>query len=199
MPRASKKATRPSFYEVVFDGRAKVVHGLLAGLQTGCGEETKVIYHDEAGIYDESATESFAEKVGVRKADYHVVVDSCLADMLRKQAGRISEETGLVMTSCRNIRSAELPFKFTVYARPYQREIMKLIKELPDGLRLVDFVYEEDIHPEAEGVEAYAPVHDYTARGEGKIVGRVDLLVAHRRKLAQQALIDEGKIRLKLA
>ena len=199
MLSASKPTTRPSFYEVVFQGSPKVVRGFLAGLQIGCGEQTTVLYHFDAGIFDESRTERLAERIGFRQSDCHVIVDRYLCDRLRKIAEQIAEETGLVIESCRNVRSAELPFKFTVYARRYQQEIMKLIKELPAGLRLADFQYHEDVDPGAEGVEAYAPAHHYAAHGKGKIVGRVALLVEHRIKLARQPLIEEGKIHLKLA
>ena len=199
MPSASKPTTRPSFYEVVFQGSPKVVRGFLAGLQIGCGEQTTVLYHFDAEIFDESQAGRLAERIGFKRADCHVVVDRSLCDRLRKLADEIAEETGLVIESCRNVRSAELSFKFTVYARRYQQDIMKLIKELPAGLRVADFRYSEDVDPGAEGIEAYAPAHDYAAHGEGKIVGRVDLLVEHRRKLARQPLIEAGKIQLKLA
>jgi hypothetical protein len=199
MPSASKRTARPSFYEVVFQGSPKVVRGFLAGLQIGCGEQATVLYHFDAGIFDESQAGRLAERIGFKRADCHVVVDRSLCDRLRKLADEIAEETGLVIESCRNVRSAEMSFKFTVYARRYQQEIMKLIKELPAGLRVADFQYHEDIDPRAEGIEAYAPAHDYAAHGEGKIIGRVDLLVEHRRKLARQPLIEEGEIHLKLA
>ena len=138
MPSASKRTARPSFYEVVFQGSPKVVRGFLAGLQIGCGEQTTVLYHFDAEIFDESQAGRLAERIGFKRADCHVVVDRSLCDRLRKLADEIAEETGLVIESCRNVRSAELSFKFTVYARRYQQDIMKLIKELPAGLRVAE-------------------------------------------------------------
>jgi hypothetical protein len=199
MPPSSKSTGRPSFYEVVFRGSPKVVRGFLAGLQVGCNQRSTILYHYDVGIYDESRSERLAERFGFKSADCHVIVDRALSQRLRKIAKILPDKTGLEISSCRHIRSAELPFEFKVYARRYRQEIMALIRGLPEGLRLVDFVDDEKIRPGAEGVEAYTPVHDYEACGQGTIIGRIDLLVAHRRKLARQPLIAEGMIRLKLA
>jgi hypothetical protein len=192
-------ARRRSFYEVVFAGSPKVVRGFMAGLRLGSGRDGVVIFNFDAGIHHEGVGEKLAEFVRLRSLDCHVVVDSGLATLLRRNAQRIVDEAGLEIRACRHVRSAELPFEFTVYARHYHREIMDLLADVPRGVRLRDFEHEQQEHPEAKGPEAYSPVHDFTARGRGKLVGRVDLLVGFRSRLSQQALIKEGEILLHLA
>jgi hypothetical protein len=197
--QARAVARRKSFYEVVFAGSPKVVRGFMAGLRIGCAREGVVIFNFDAGIHHEGVGEKLAEFVRLRSLDCHVVVDSGLATLLRRQAQRIADEAGLEIKGCRHVRSAELPFEFTVYARHYYGEIMGLLKDLPRGVRLRDYEQELEERPDAKGPEAYSPVHDFTARGRGKLVGRVDLLVEFRERMSRQALIKEGEILLHLA
>ena len=198
--KTSKRSAAPvSFYEVIFQGRPKVVRSFLAGLVLGAGGKGRVFYHFDAGIEHEGKVESLAELVGLKPSDCHAVVDAATGKLLKRLQDGITASTGLTISSCRHIRTAQLPFKFKVYAAQYQREITDLVRNLPPGLNLVDFVHDEKIDPSAAGPEAYAPVHDYEACGEGKIVGRVDLLIELRKKLNQQPLVEEGQIELRLA
>jgi hypothetical protein len=192
-------AKRPSFYEVVFAGSPKVVRGFLAGLLIGTGKRATVLYSFDSGIHHEGLRERIADFVRYHAFDCHVVVERPIATFLKRHAARIEVEAGIKITSCRHVRSAELPFEFTVYARHYDREILKLLEDLPAGLRLRDFEHHVEEDPDAKGAEAYSPVHDYIGRGSGKICGRIDRLVEYRERLVRQPLIKEGEIELQLA
>jgi hypothetical protein len=191
--------SRVSFYEVVFAGRPKVVRSFLAGLALGTCRQCTVIFNYDAGIQHEGLGERVSEFVGLRSADCHAVVDARLANLIRKLSGDIEERAGLKVDSCRHIRSAVLPFRFSVYARHYYQQIMELLKDLPPGAKMRDFKEDKEEDPGAKGTEVYSPVHDFEAKGSGKIVGRVDRLVEYRKRLAQQPLIEEADIELVLA
>lgn len=201
MAKSARKTLpeRVSFFEVVFQGSPKVVIGFLAGLALGQKRESTIIPCENAGIYHEDLREKISELIHVRAKDFHVVVDARTAQTIRELKDAIEERTGLQLKSCRHIRSAELPFKFRVFAAHYDREIMGLLHDLPEGLKLRGFEHDVQVHPEAKGTEAYAPVHDYEATGAGRVVGRIDRLVEYRKRLVERPLVEQGRIELKLA
>lgn len=199
MARSSKQQVPGSFYEVVIQGSPKMIRGFLSGLTMAADHDGMVVFHHDACIHEEAKGERFIERIGLQPRDVNAVVDRETCDLLRKHAKRIEAEIGLRVTSTRHIRSASFTFKFQAYARRYGVEIKGNLNNLPAGLRLEDFEYEEKLHPGAEGIEAYAPAHEYEIKGSGRVVGRIDLLVAARCKLDQHPLVKPGKIELKLA
>jgi hypothetical protein len=190
---------KKSFYEVVFRGKPKVVRAFMKGFVMGILDDATVIYSFNAGIFHEGKVEKLAEKVGIRSTDCHLVVDSATSALLKKRAKRIAQETGLEITSHRHIRAASMYFKFKAFAPQYNHEIVELVKNLPAGLRLDGFKHDVKLHPKAKGIEAYSVAHHYEACGEATIVGRVDLLVALKKRFADYPLIQAEDIVLKLA
>jgi len=62
----------------------------------------------------------------------------------------------------------------------------------------LDFSHDEKKDPSAKGVEAYSVVHEFEAEGNGTITGRIDLLIALKRKIADYPLINAEDIFLKI-
>ena len=192
-------SAKQSFYEVVFMGKPKVVRAFMKGFVMGILDDATVIYSFNAGIHHEGKAEKLAELVGIRGTDCHVVVDAATSALIKKRTKRIVRETGLEITSHRNIRSASMYFKFHAYAPRYNQEIVDMVKKLPAGLRVNDFKHEVKLDPKAKGIEAYSVVHHYEACGEATVTGRIDLLVALKKKFADFPLIQSEDIVLKLA
>ena len=199
MAKATRHQPKPSFYEIVMEGSPKMVRGFMSGLLLGEGRGGTIFYNYEEGVYEESLPEKLAERLHLHPRNINFIVDGATRTLLQKLAKHIEQETGLRIVASRYIRSAEFPFCFKAYARRYGVEILGKLNNLPAGLRLEDFATEEEIHPEAAGIEAYAPVHDYEIEGKGKQVGRIDLLIAARHELDAHPLVEVGSIQLKLA
>jgi hypothetical protein len=199
MASPQKSGKRESFYEVILQGSPKVVRGFLAGLDLGAGQHGTIIYNYDAGIFHEDLREKVSEWMHLRTADCHAVVDAGLARLIRKLEQDIRDLTGLELIACRHVRTATLAFRYTAYARRYHEQIEALLRELPEGLKLKDFDHDVREDPGAKGTEVYTPAHDFEAHGEGKIVGRIDLLVDYRERMKQQPLIEIDEIRLRLA
>jgi len=195
----SSKTTKTSFYEVVIQGKPKVVRAFLSGLILGADQAATVFYSFDEGVYHEGKAERLKELVGVRTKDCHVIVDAGTSALIKQLKRRIVAETGLDITAHRRIRSASVYFKFHAYAPHYNREIVDLVKQLPAGLKLGGFKHEEKHTPDAKGVEAYASVHHYEACGEATISGPVDLVIGLKRRFADFPLIDSDDVILKLA
>ena len=60
-------------------------------------------------------------------------------------------------------------------------------------------VHGNKLDPKAKGIEAYSVVHHYEACGEATVVGRIDLLVALKKRFEDYPLIQSEDIVLKLA
>lgn len=194
---AKKTSTVPRFYEVVFRGKPKVVKAFVKGLMMGADRNVAIYFSFDEGVHHEGTAEKLKEMVGIRAVDCHLIVDTEASALLKKLARRIVDETGLEITSHRSIRSASMAFEYHAYASQYSTEIVALLKNLPQGLRLRGYRHDEKRNPKAKGVEAYSVVHDFEAAGEGTVSGRVDLLIALKRDLENYPLIKAEEIRLK--
>lgn len=195
----NKNSSKPTFYEVVFQGKPKVVRAFLSGLTMGTGHDATIFFSFTDGVFHEGKVEKLAEFIHVRATDCHVIVDGTTSALLKKMGKRIKRETGLEITSHRNIRSASLKFSFTAFAPKYNEEIVALVKNLPKGLKLDSFQHDVRLDPAAKGVEAYSPAHDYEASGEVTVTGRVDLVIELKRRFADYPLIKSEDILLNLA
>lgn len=188
----------PVFNEIVIQGTAKVVRAFLGGLVLGSGRQATVFYSHLEGVHHEGKVERFAELVGVREADCHVIVDAETAAWLRGLSRTITAETGLVLAANRRIRGASLAIRYEAFGKRHDDEILALLGQLPPGLKLSDFRHDEHKDPDANETAAYAPAHAFEARGQGTISGRIDLLIAFRRRLADFPLVVAADIALRI-
>ena len=188
-----------SFYEVVFEGKPKVVRAYLHGLVAGSGHEANIFFSYDEGVQHEGKVERLSELLHVRALDCHVIVCAETSALLKKKAKKLTEDTGLKITAHKHIRSASIEFNFEAFAKRYNDEIVDVFKKLPSGLRLDGYQHNVKVDPAAEGIESYASAHDYEACGSGTVVGRVDLVIALKKDLHQYALIKTDEIILKLA
>ena len=196
---AKKSSPAPRFYEVVFRGKPKVVKAFIKGLMMGADRDVTVFFSFNDGVHHEGKAEKLKEMFGIRAVDCHVVVDSEASAFLKKMARRIAAETGLEITAHRTIRSASMEFEYHAYAPRYSQEIVALIKNLPEGLRLRNYTHDEKHDPSAKGIEAYSVAHDFEASGTGTISGGVDLLIGVKYAMAELPLIKCEDINLKLS
>jgi hypothetical protein len=195
----SKKNDTPVFYEVVFQGKPKVVRAFLSGLVLGSCDGATVFYSFLDGVHHEGKAERLAEMVGIRGVDCHVIVDETLSAVLKKLGKRIATETGLAIASHRKIRGASLAFEYEAFARKYDAEILAVIQNLPAELKAKGFKREVREDPKARGVEAYSPAHHFEASGKGAITGPVHLVIDLKKTFDKYPLIKADDVVLKLS
>ena len=194
----SKKSNASTFYEVVFQGKPKVVRAFLSGLTLGSCDGATIYYSFLDGVHHEGKAERLAEMVGIRGVDCHVIVETEVSDLLKKLAKKIVAETGLKISSHRKIRGASLSFEYHAYARKYDDEILALIKKLPSEMNVRGFQHDVKVDPKARGVEAYAPAHHFEACGKGAITGPVDRVIELKKKFAEYPLVKAEDVILKV-
>lgn len=189
------------FVEVVFEGHYNTVRGYIEGLQDGMGTSHKFFFSSEAGIKAETLSELIKEWVSLGHKLHHVVMEEAffakIKDVLLKK-GRDSLITSSSIKSSKNVKEASFDFKFDAYARKYADEIKELLGNLPDGVSLHHYKPEEKINHDAEGVELYAPAHDYIFHGKGTIIGPIEQVVIFRNIINDHPLIEAEKVFLDL-
>ena len=52
----------------------------------------------------------------------------------------------------------------------------------------------ENVSEGGKGIERYAPEHEYTFEGNGKITGELDLLISFKMKMTENPLIEVDHI-----
>jgi hypothetical protein len=190
-----------TFVEVVFEGHYNTVRGYIEGLQDGIGSDYKFFFSSETDIAAETLSELIKEWVSLGHRLHHVVMEevffAILKDVLSKK-GSDSLMTSSSIKSSKNIKEATFDFKFDAYARKYAEEIKELLGKLPEGVSLHHYKPEEKINHDAEGVELYAPAHDYIFHGKGTIIGPIEQVVAFHMILDDHPLIEAEKIFLEL-
>ena len=194
-----QKKDRPRYYQVVLEGSPAVCKGFLQGLSLAAPWDNTIIYHGTAKIFTESLGEQLAEFIHFHSRDLYAIADSKTASFLKKSRVTIEVETGILLASCRYIRSAAFPFDFRAYAKRYGKEILDILSALPKGVRVHSLKKKEVLHPDAVGIESYTSVHDYKIEGEGIIKGRIDLVIKSHSLLNDHPLINTDHIKLKLA
>ena len=165
-----KRSAKPSYYEVVFKGKPKVVRAFLSGLLMGSGAEGDIYYSYSEGVFHEGKAEKFKEMTRFRAIDCHVIMDKETSTLLKKMQKGIATETGLEITSHRSIRSASIELCFEAFARRYNDEIVALLKNLPKGLKLEGFEHDVEARftPKPRASRPTPPVTITRPRGKAR-------------------------------
>jgi len=202
MPQSDpKRKPAPSYSQVVLRGSESVVRGFLSGLAMGSGEcLPHWFFEDEhVDVPEDSPVHQAASFLHLAPHEVYVVAAAPLVKALRK-AEKEARARGLCeVVDIAKIRSASFEARYKAYAPRYDMEIQDRLDDLPRGLKRTDDEREVRSDPDAEGVEAYTPVHDFESRGRCHITGRIDLVIAKRKQLDEHPLIEVGEIELTLA
>jgi hypothetical protein len=186
----------PTFHEIAAEGPIERSHGLLLGVLLGSGVTGQLYFADEEGIAG-SLGERLLAAVGLHAPICHAVADTALRDLFRRFAEPLALH-GLRVAQVRAVRDARFKFGFRAYTPKHTADFRALIAGLPKGIELDVGETRERLDPDAAGVEAYTAAHAYESAAEGAISGRVDLVIAARRHLSTQQLVQPGHIELDL-
>lgn len=191
---AKDTASAPVHFEVVIEGLPEAGRGFLCGLRLGAGHAGYLEFPPEHAPAGRSLGDRLRGMVGLPAHECRAIVDQATRDRLVAVRERMESEAGLRLADEGRVRSASFPFRYQAFARRYGEEIRALLKGLPAGLSVDGGDPVETIDPDAKGLEAYSPVHDYEIRGEGAVAGRVDLVIEAHRRLAGHPLVHAGPI-----
>ena len=119
----------------------------------------------------------------------HLICASKLRTMVKAAVRAASPKYDFEIMRIDKIRKASFHFKFETASRAEAGKIKRLLSGRPAGVKLVDYEPSEITIPEAEGPEAYAPLHRYTFGGQGLIEGDVGNVLRARERLSANDFI----------
>jgi hypothetical protein len=185
------------FIETVFEGHYNTVRGYIEGLQDGMGTAHRFFFSAETGIAAETLSELIREWISLGHKLHHVVLEEDFFKKINEVLAKKDKHSLLNSSSIKSskiIKEATFTFKFEAYARKYADEIRESLANLPAGVSLEQYKPVEKINHDAEGVELYAPAHDYIFTGKGTITGPVEQVINFRKILDDHPLIEAEKV-----
>ena len=170
-----------------------LIHGSEDSLESLLEEHPgDAIRGSELRLASESFTDRILEFLHART--HHVVFAS--AGHARELARAIREHNDLRLESLREVMEGRFGFKAEAYNPEIGVKIHDALNsDLPAGVMCVD-LEKEQRHPEAKGVELFAPAHDYVYKSHGTIVGTPPGILEMNRRLHRLDFVHEEPLEL---
>jgi hypothetical protein len=183
------------FYELLIEGHVPVIKGFIFGLLEGSKRTGTVIVSRESNIRTETLGEVFMEWTHLHESLCHVVIEEDFLEVINHGLENTFHVLKLKLKAVRKIKKASFHFHYEVYAKKYGEEIKNIFKKLPQPLKIsADYQPHEEIHPDARGIEFFAPLHDYNLKANGSVEGPIDVLLPFYKKIQEYELIKEDSI-----
>jgi len=179
------------YYEIVIDGDERISRAYIKGFILGKGIKSGIYFcseHDISSGHLKDLIHRFGTKRILCRAGLRATIISALQ--------RAPEELGLRVTRDNPVKAVSFKFKFDTSNRKVAGRLKRLFNLLPRGLRLAEFDPDEEIHPEAKGVEGYAPMHEYRYRAKGLIEGDVEQAILFHSRLKKNEFVDVDEMHL---
>jgi hypothetical protein len=180
-----------TYYELVVKGNEKLLRGFIHGFKIARGIERGLIFCREHPIKSHHLRE-----VLTFHGDHIHLVTSGRNHNAPATAIEKAEDLEFEIVEDKEITGAYFAFDFETVSKEVGNDLKAALRQLPAGLKLVDFDPVETIDPSAEGVEIYSPVHEYRFRGEGKVTGDLEKLLDFHKKFKEHVFIDVKDIEI---
>jgi hypothetical protein len=162
-----------SFSEIVIEGPFMLVKGFLVGFLSAAKPDGKYFFHRKAGIHRETL-KGFLKELFELDNHVHLCIESDLIDRFIESVKLYTKITGMKIQSVKPINSASFSFAYELYNEDIAAKAKKLISNISEGVKVVDYLPVEQKDISGEGVEAYAPLHEFTSRAKGTITGNFE-------------------------
>lgn len=161
------------WYELLIEGHEEALESVLER------EGELAVRGAELPLRPESFSERIREVLGTKP---HHLLFSPEGDA-RRLVEALAGRSDLRLERLREVEGGRFSFEARAFARDVAREIKGALHQgLPAGVSLEGLQESETVEPDAEGVELYAPVHDYVYKASGTVHGSLPgLLEMHRR------------------
>jgi len=158
------------FYEIVIEGPFMLVKGFVVGFLAGVKPDGEYFFHRKAGIRRETL-KGFLREFFELDNHVHLCLEPDLIERFKKAAELYKTKTGMKIESIKPIKSASFTFAYEFFNEDLANKARDMLTKLPKNVELKDYFPFVEKDNEARGVEAYAPLYDFTSRAKGKIEG----------------------------
>jgi len=189
-----------SYHEIVVEGPFMLAKGFLVGFLAGTKSEGRYFFHRKAGIRRETL-KGFLKEFFELDNHVHLCLESALVDKFEEATYLYTKITDMKVVSTRIINSASFSFAYEFYNEDLAKKAKEMLSNLPEGVKITDYFPYEEKDIEGAGIESYAPLHEFTARGKGTVMGDfegvIDLFLKIKRSDISESIIC-GEVRLAL-
>lgn len=190
-----------TFYEVVLEGHYNFVYGMLEGYKLAIGKNFIYYLSQQVNVKATTLSAILKEFLTLKSKLQYVIIEANSWKKFEAAVKKQPEDSVIskkYIKSVKKIESASFEFNFEAYAKKYGDEIKKILKSLPKSVKLVDYAPKEEMHKDAKGTELYAPDHEYSFKGRGRLVGDIETIIEYNKKFDEHPLIDVTAITLQL-
>jgi hypothetical protein len=174
------------WYELLIEGPEDALESLLAR------DPEAVIRGSELRLAESSLADRILEFLHAQT--HHLVFAS--AAQARELAREIRGRSDLKLENIREVLGGRFGFKAEAYNREIGQKIHEALNtDLPPGIDCID-LEKEETHPDAKGVELFAPVHEYVYKARGTIVGTPPGILEMNRRLCRLDFVHEEPVEL---
>jgi hypothetical protein len=173
------------WYELLIEGPEDALESLLA-------DHPETIRGSELRLEESSVADRILEFLHAQS--HHLVFAS--ATRARELVWAIRESQDLKVEETREVLGGRFGFKAEAYNREIGQKIHDALNsDLPPGIDCLDLEKEES-HPDAKGVELFAPLHEYVYKARGTIVGTPPGILEMNRRLYRLDFVHEEPLEL---
>jgi hypothetical protein len=185
-----------SYREMIFEGDLTRVRAFLLGLKAGRGWSAEPLFAEHCGIQRESQGRRILEALRLEKDLTYVLVPERYAQSVARAVRQAGAALEIKVQSDRAIKEGRLRYRFRTHGKAAAARIHRALSSLTGELVRVAEQEQKEEHPDAQGLELYAPEHEFTDQGAGSIHGPIDQLVALRGKLerVEGLVVDEIQV-----
>ena len=189
-------ATR--YHEIALEGPTGRTLGFVQGFLAGRGHAGRALDAWKEGFDCESLRERIRELFQPQMQTYHLLVPADLVPTVHEALRQgDAQDLAITIREERPIEGARFTFEFQVYSREHGPRIRSLFDPPPAGVALsADASFQERVDPDATGVEAYAPAHDYELKGSGTVEGDLSAVLGLHRAVRDDELVEQGPLEL---
>jgi hypothetical protein len=182
--------------ELWIEGDVHAIRAFALGFAAGRNAPRDVLF----GADLELEPESFGERLRdlFLAGSHHVVLAPAgLATPLCRAIAAHGDAVRLRIERRRTIESASFRFRIETASHDVAARLRAmLVDSFPPGVQVEELSEHEEQHPEARGPEPFAPLHAFTYRATGNIVGRFPEVVALWEKSRPEECAGIGRIAL---
>jgi len=117
-----------------------------------------------------------AHLVGLRHEHPVMVVEEQVLELwrswIKRSINNRGREPGMSLVSVREIKEGHFTFSIHTFSREVGKKLNQILTDISPCLRIEPpYAPEEKEIPEGQGIEAYAPLHDYEMKAQWRILG----------------------------
>jgi hypothetical protein len=187
------------WHAIVVDGGAHAVRGFVSGFAGDRGvDPARVLLADDVGVEPESLGERLLHLL--RLEHHHLVLaPDDLADALVAALARAGREAGLALRERHRIARTHFRCSAETFSRDVAHDVHVLLASPPAGVTIADLDERAETHADEKGLAMRAPGHAYAYRAHGRVVGKLEGVLAVRRALERIECVVLEPVQLEVA